>query len=52
MSRKNVHLRATNNSDLTFDDMYYELNNDREQKAEALQVRRWRALKREIKGRR
>jgi hypothetical protein len=33
-----------------FDDLYYEISRDWQHKAEALQTRRWRALKHEIKG--
>lgn len=50
MSRIRLHFRQSKNSDVMFDDMYYELSGDWKRKADALQVRRWRALKREMKG--
>jgi len=50
MKRNYLHFRPSRNSDLSFDDMYYELSRDRQRKATALQVRRWRALKRELRG--
>lgn len=50
MKRNRLHFRPTKNSDLTFEDLYDEISHDWEQKAEALQTRRWRALKREMRG--
>ena len=50
MSRSSILSRPTKNSDLTFEELYDEISRDWPRKAEALQVRRWRALKHEIKG--
>ncbi|HEX7633172.1 MAG TPA: hypothetical protein VF401_02490 [Candidatus Saccharimonadales bacterium] len=51
MSRNQVHIQTgMYTSDLSFDDMYYELSHDWQRKARALQTRRWRALKREMRG--
>jgi hypothetical protein len=50
MKRNRLYFRPTKNSDLTFETLYDEISRDRRQKAEALQVRRWRALKREMRG--
>jgi|GEM_PF-4198883 len=40
---------VTRHSDLSFDDMYYEISHDWRRKAQALQIRRWRILKHETK---
>lgn len=48
--RKFVFRPPPRNSDLIFDDMYYEISHKWKSKADALQLRRWRALKRELKG--
>lgn len=37
-------------SDLTYDELLEEISRDWRTKSKALQARRWRALKREIKG--
>ena len=52
MSRDHIHFQPAKNADIdtSFDDMYYDISRDRRRKAKALQIRRWRALKHEVKG--
>jgi hypothetical protein len=50
MKRNRIHFRPTHTSDMTFDDFYDEISRDWQRKARALQTRRWRALKHEMKG--
>jgi len=50
MSRNRILFRPTKNSELTFDELYADISHDWQRKAEALQARRWHALKREMKG--
>ena len=49
MSRKHIITRPIKNQDIRFEDLYDELSQDWEDKARALQARRWRALKHDIK---
>ncbi|HEY1645021.1 MAG TPA: hypothetical protein VGF75_01375 [Candidatus Saccharimonadales bacterium] len=49
MSRKHLITRPTKNQDLRFEELSDELEQDYQDKARALQVRRWRALKHEMK---
>lgn len=50
MGRNRVISRPIKTSDITFDELYDEISADWPRRAQALQVRRWRALKREMKG--
>jgi len=50
MKRIRVQGVPTKEASTAFDDLYYEISRDWQHKAEALQTRRWRALKHEIKG--
>ena len=50
MSRNSILNQPIKNSDLTFEDFYDDIRRDWPSKAKALQARRWRALKREVKG--
>lgn len=50
MKRIRVFSRPIKNSDLAFADFYDEISHDWQRKAEQLRIRRWRALKNEIKG--
>lgn len=50
MKRLRIHIKPTRVSDLTFDEFYDEISRDWQHKAEALQIRRWRNLKRAMKG--
>lgn len=43
--KKVIVARPTRNSDLTFEELYDDLNATRELKIRSLQARRWRALK-------
>ncbi len=45
------NFNITNDKTWDLDDLYYEISHDWEGKAKALQVRRWRTLKREVKHR-
>ena len=49
---KKVHIVSTPTkvSDLSFEDLYGDISRDWQEKAKLLQIRRWRALKRSIKG--
>lgn len=49
MSRKHLISRPIKNQDIRDEEFYDELNQSWEDKARALQMRRWRALKHEIK---
>ncbi|MHB1865330.1 MAG: hypothetical protein ACYCPS_04210 [Candidatus Saccharimonadales bacterium] len=49
MRRKHLISKPTRNQDIRYEDYYDELNKEWEEKARALQMRRWRALKHEIK---
>ena len=50
MSTVLIRQSPTKASGLSFEDLYDEISEDWEHKALALQERRWRALKRELKG--
>lgn len=50
MSRNRILTRPTKISELTFEDLYEDISRDWEHKAQALQARRWHALRREMKG--
>lgn len=50
MSRVRILHAPTKVSDMSFADLYDTTSDHWEHKAEALQVRRWRALKRAVKG--
>lgn len=49
---KRIHLlfKPAKTSDLSFGDFYDEVSHDWQHRATQLQLRRWRALKREVKG--
>lgn len=50
MKKQRLLTKPTRTSDLTFDELYDEISDDWSYKARQLQTRRWRKLKREIKG--
>lgn len=50
MSRKHIISKPTKNQDINDEDLYDEIDNDWKEKAKSLQIRRWRALKNELKG--
>ena len=50
MAKSKAVIKRPRKSGVNFDDMYYELSHQWRRKAEAMRIRRWRALKREIKG--
>lgn len=50
MKRERVLSKPTKVSDLTFEELYAELNSNWQQKAEALRIRRLRKLRQVMKG--
>lgn len=50
-AKKRVRVGSTKNPNISFEEFYDDISHDWHRKARALQVRRWRILKREIKGR-
>ena len=50
MERLQVYTIPARDDTTDFNDLYDEISRDWQQRAEALQARRWRKLKREIKG--
>jgi hypothetical protein len=51
MSKTHILNRPTKVSDLSLDDFYDEISTKWQQRAQSMQVRRLRAMKREMKGR-
>ena len=49
MTKRRLIAKPTKIEDIPFEDLYDEISRDWEGKARALQIRRWRALKHEIK---
>lgn len=50
MKKTRIVTKTTKISDLTFDDIYDEISQDWQYRAKQLQIRRWRMLKRAMKG--
>lgn len=50
MKRRHILTTPTRTSDLSFDELHEEFSQDWPDKARKLQIRRWRALKRDMKG--
>ena len=50
MSRKHIISTPIKNQDIDEENLYDEISSDWEEKAKILQIRRWRALKNELKG--
>jgi len=50
MNRTRMNVMPAKIGDLDFDSLYYEISHDWRRKAEALQSRRWRRLKHEMRG--
>lgn len=50
VKRERIHFMPTKNSDINYEEIEDETTHDWRRKAEALQARRWRAIKREMKG--
>ena len=50
MIRNRILVRPVKNSELAFEDLYDDFSCDWQHKAEALQARRWHAIRREMKG--
>lgn len=51
MKKHRLHVTSTVSRRASWDDMYEEMAGDWHEKARRLQARRWRALKREMRGR-
>ena len=49
MSKKSLLSTPTRVSDMTWDKFYDDMSSDWQEKAERLQVRRWKKLKREMR---
>ncbi len=48
MKKRHLLTQPTRIDDLSFDDLYDDISNDWEGKAERLQVRRWRKIKNQL----
>ena len=44
MTKHHLYFRPNKQANVSFDDMYHELSQDWQQKAQALQARRWRII--------